>query len=102
MTDGTSDDEQLRFIVKGAFNLRSRGTSVIGHIEAGRVVVGDRLRVVRVDGELGPAAECTGAGRVRVASWEPGQPVPVALLLPGLQVSDIREGDVLVRDAVIV
>lgn len=96
-----SDDEQLRFVVKGAFNLTSRGTSVVGHIETGWVVVGDRLRVVRVDGELGPTAECTGVGRLRVASWEPGQPVPMAVLLPALQVSDIREGDVLVRDAVI-
>lgn len=101
MADGTSNDEQLRFIVKGAFNLKSRGTTVVGHFESGYAVIGDRLRVVRVDGELGPSAECAGTGRIRVASWEPGQPVPVALLVPELHVSDVQEGDILVRDTVI-
>lgn len=92
-------DEHLRFHVEHVFKITGRGTTVIGYIETGRVAVGDRLRVVRADGEAGRSAVCTGVEDVRMTERNPEQPVPIGLIIPGFQISDIESGDFIVRAA---
>ena len=93
----TGDDvspEPFRFIADEAFSLSERGTTVVGSIASGVVSVGD---VLRFEGDSRvPPFVCEGISGVRVGDWQPGQPATVALLVPALERSQIRRGDVLV------
>jgi translation elongation factor EF-Tu-like GTPase len=89
-TDAAAED--FRFVVKEAFTLTGRGTTVVGRIEAGVVHVGDLLRLER-EGN-GRTFACEGISGVRVADWHPDEPATVALLVPSLDKTDIQPGDV--------
>lgn len=81
----------FRFRVRDAFVLANRGTVVVGTIEDGAAAVGDAVSVERT----AATAVVKGIDHVRDRCFTPDEPAPVALLLPGLSVGEVQQGDVL-------
>lgn len=85
----------LRFRISDTFLLDGRGTAVVGFVEHGEVVVGDRLILER-SAKAVTVAAVEGVGN---ACWTPGSSAtPVGLLVPGLTLNDVLPGDVLVHE----
>jgi translation elongation factor EF-Tu-like GTPase len=95
VTSENSADAPFRFTVDAVFSITGRGTAIIGFIEAGTIRVGDMLRVIKGDGDL--TTRCKGVESVRQASWTPGDPVPVGLLVD-LARSEVKAGDVIAKE----
>jgi translation elongation factor EF-Tu-like GTPase len=83
----------LVFRVHDAFVVTGRGTTVVGYIERGPVRDGDSLRLMRQGTQR--IVRCEGVSPVRVANWQPGDPVLVGLLLPELAPDDVSTNDTL-------
>jgi hypothetical protein len=75
---------RFRFKIDDAFTITGRGTAVVGFIEQGAVRVGDRLQLIRSDGNIGPVIACRSVEFVDRTGWRPGDPVTVGLIVAGL------------------
>jgi len=56
----------------------------------------DHLALFSAEGRL--PVLCQGVPTVRIINWKPGDPVPIALLLPSLDKGDLVSGDLVVAD----
>ncbi|MEV6770208.1 hypothetical protein AB0N05_16445 [Nocardia sp. NPDC051030] len=102
MPSEPSKDDQFRFRVESVFTLTLRDARVfVGYIEQGRVSLGDRLRLLRVGGALGPSGTCKAVEYVDKVGWRPGQPVTMGLIVPELDESEIGSGDFLIGDTAV-
>ena len=79
---------RFRFKINDVFTITGRGTAVVGFIEQAVVRAGDRLQLIRSDGNVGPVIACRSVGFVDRPGWRPGDPVAVGLIVAGLSELD--------------
>ncbi len=63
------------------------------------VRAGDRLQLIRDDGNTGPVIACRSVEFVDRIGWRPGDPVTVGLIVAGLSEQDAARGDTLLGEA---
>ncbi len=90
-----SDPERFCIVVEDVFSITGRGTVITGQVRSGRVAVGDRVTLKRLDGSVREVNIGSIEMFRRMHKAEKGD--NVGILLRGLEKSDVGRGDILER-----
>ena len=91
-----SDPERFCIVVEDVFSITGRGTVITGQVRSGRVAVGDRVTLKRLDGSV-REVNIGGIEMFRRMLDKAEKGDNVGILLRGLEKSDVGRGDILER-----